>query len=296
MAVHVTLPAPFGVASPDNLQLQSPLIRLPAEIKHIIYSLCFVTEHPIIDPNTDGPNNRTIHPKLGINLLQTCRRTYYEADRRPLFASNTFRFTTVNAMRTFLHSIPASHRMCIQDIEIDVRQVHSDRPDLAREWLDYLTTGLLRKDAGGLRCLRLNFEAWPIIPMCRNELWNLLRHMLSKLGDLDRVIVLGASRGRGMRQEPPWSPIHFVGGDDVGPNDLIIRMSKAIAGESENDKAISWVREDKRLQLEVTSRRYHAKTRWYGSSERDKHTDPWPLNGSCSISEYNSRYSRTERF
>jgi hypothetical protein len=291
------LPAPIVVAPPENLQLQSPLIRLPAEIKHIIYSLCFVTEHPITDLKADrtcGQKNTTAYSKLGINLLQTCRRTYYEADRRPLFACNTFRFTTADAMRQFFHSLPASHRMCIQDVEIDVRRVHSDHPDLAHEWLDYLAPGPLRKDAGGLRCLRLNFEAWPIIPMCRAELWNLLRNMLSKLEDLDRIVVLGTSQGGGMHREPPWSPIHFVGGDDVGQNDLLIRMSEAVAGNSGDDKIISWVREDKRLQLEVTSRRYHTEMRRYGSPERDKHTGPWLLNGSCSISEYNNLHFRIE--
>jgi hypothetical protein len=71
-------------------------------------------------------------------------------------------------MRTFLHALPLDYRTRIQDIEIDLRELNSDRPHIAREWLQYTALanneamGSLRADAVGLRCLRVNLEAWPI--------------------------------------------------------------------------------------------------------------------------------------
>lgn len=98
-------------------------------------------------------------------------------------------------------------------MEIDVRRVNSDHPDLVREWLHYLTwgqksiaptSGSLHRDAVGLKCLRLNFESWPIIAMFRTELWDLLRNILAKLEGLERIVVVGASKGRGMTRKAPW--------------------------------------------------------------------------------------------
>ncbi|KAF1947263.1 hypothetical protein EJ02DRAFT_300936, partial [Clathrospora elynae] len=208
------------IAPPEDLQLQSALAQLPTEIKHIIYGLCFVINVPIIDPSVSsnsGREKRENVSTLGVTLLQTCRRMYHEADLRPLFAQNTFRFTTVDTMQNFLHSLHISYRICIQDMEVDVREVHSDHPGIAREWLPtwIQTLGSLRADAVGLRCLRLNFTSWPSIAMFRTELWNLLRKMLSNLEGLERIVVVGASKGKGMGQKAPWSPVHFVGGDDV---------------------------------------------------------------------------------
>jgi hypothetical protein len=215
-----TMPSPV-IAPPDNFQLQSPLLRLPPEIKHIIYALCFVTDCSLLDPIAD-PSMRTLKKEKngskgvsipGSNLLQTCRRVYHEADRRPLFTENSFRFTSVDRVRTFLKSLDGDLSTYVQDIEIDIRRVHSDHPDRAREWLHYLAWGngswaqnlaSLRRDAVGLKCLRLNFESWPRVPMFRTELWDLLRSMLSRLEGLDRIVVTGASKGSNMARKAPW--------------------------------------------------------------------------------------------
>ncbi|KAH6877776.1 hypothetical protein BKA58DRAFT_82420 [Alternaria rosae] len=158
------------VPPPSNFQPQSALLQLPAEIKHIIYGLCFVADAPIIDPQINGSKRRNdiaVRTTPGAALLQTCRRTYHEIDRRPLFAQNTFRFSNLTRMRAFLHALPLEYRTRIQDIEIDLRELNSDRPHLAREWLQYVALakngGLdsLRADAAGLRCLRINLETWP---------------------------------------------------------------------------------------------------------------------------------------
>ncbi|KAF2477195.1 uncharacterized protein BDR25DRAFT_176142, partial [Lindgomyces ingoldianus] len=217
--------ASVTVAPPENLQLQSPLVRLPGEIKNIIYYYCFSTDAAIIDPvvATCRPKNEWI-PDLSTSLLQTCRRVYHEADRRYLFAENTFRFTCVDRVRCFFKLIGDKYSPMVQDIEIDARRVHSDHPGISREWLHYLAwgggtwaniLGSLREDAPGLKCLRLNFEAWPAIPVFRAELWNLLRSLLLNIEGLERIVVIGASKGRAMARREPWSPVHFVGGDDV---------------------------------------------------------------------------------
>lgn len=293
-----------SIAQPEHFQLQSPLLRLPVEIKHIIYGHCFTADVPIVDPvvGCTRPQGEII-PKLGVNVLQTCRRVYYEADRRPLYGQNRFRLTTVDLVRSFLNSLGESYRACVQDIEIDARRVHSDHPSIAREWLHYLAwgggtwakiLGSLRMDAPELKCLRLNFESWPSIPMFRAELWNLLRSMLLQVEGLERVIVIGASRGKGMALREPWSPVHFVGGDDVGSDDLVQRMWNAVGKTRDSEKVIRWERSDGRLNLEIVSRAYLVRNvdrHWAGPCQRKTYTDAWPENGSCTWFAYQNRNS-----
>lgn len=125
------------IAVPKHLQLQSPLVRLPAEIKHIIYGHCFVTTGSIVDPIVccSSGQQKSHVPIPGLTLLQTCRRIYYEVDFRQFFAQNTFRFSSADRVRTFVNSLSLENRECVQDIEIDAQRVHPDHPGLAREWL-----------------------------------------------------------------------------------------------------------------------------------------------------------------
>lgn len=292
------------IAPPESFQLQSALVRLPTEIKHMIYAYCFVTTDPIVDPV-----KRSVRPKdvtkslLGVNLLRTCRRLYYEADRRPLFASNTFGFTTVDSSRCFFRSLSEGLSASVQHIEIDARKVHADHPAIAREWLHYLAwgggswakiLGSLREDAPGLKTLRLNFTSWPTIAVIRAELWNLLRSMLLQVEGLERIVVIGASKGIGMAKREPWSPVHFVGGDDVGSDDLVQRMWRAVGESNDLSKVIRWHRENGRIELEVVNKAYLAKKvdkNWSGPSIRKSHTDPWPEHGSCTWLAYQNRNS-----
>ncbi|KAF1913525.1 hypothetical protein BDU57DRAFT_407837, partial [Ampelomyces quisqualis] len=212
----------LSIAPPTNLQAQSPLVALPAEIKHHIFRHCFVSEHIIEDPATHAQCQTKAIPTLGVALLQTCRRLYHEVDRRPLFSQNTFRFTTVDKARVFLKTLDHHHRLSVHNVEIDVRLVSTDR--IAYEWVRYLTwpsdprdtvLRTLRTDAPKLKTLRLNFESWPRSPLYRPELWKLLRQMLSNLQGLQRIVVVGASKGQSMARRDPWSPAHFVGSEDV---------------------------------------------------------------------------------
>ncbi|EMD65357.1 hypothetical protein COCSADRAFT_169845 [Bipolaris sorokiniana ND90Pr] len=281
------------IAPPENLQPQSALVQLPSEIKHIIFSLCLISDTPISDPHIacyskerqKGPMDNSLSR---VSLLQTCRRIYHEIDRRPLFAQNTFRFSSLDTMRTFLQTLPTSYSKRIQDIEIDLRKLNSDHPHLTREWLQYLAwtqddrKPSLRMDAGGLKCLRLNLEAWPVIPMYRCELWNVLRNILRGFADIERIVVTGTSRGKTMAQKAPWSPVHFVGGDNVGSDDLISRMSNCVVARLGEHKVIKWLRKDNKLQLEVSS----IAPAGENTGARLTGSDTWPLNGVCTVSTY----------
>lgn len=283
------------VAPPDNLQPQSALLSLPAEIKHQIFGLCLTSDHVITDPTiTDQVPSKDV-PSLGVALLQTCRTLYHEVDRRPLFTRNNFRFTTIDSAATFLNELEEDYRQSVHDVEIDVRNVHSDR--LAREWKQYLAWApsaddksirSLHADAPKLRTLRLNFESWPRIPLFRLELWKLLRQLLANVRGLERIIVVGASKGQAMARRDPWSPAHFVGADDVEFDDLIPRMWRCV-GASSDAKVIRWVRQDGRLQLEVVSEthlRSHIDGKWLNGPCQKSDGEIWTTSGHCSWSEY----------
>jgi hypothetical protein len=291
------------IAHPNNFQIQSRLVQLPQEIKNIIFNLCFAADGAIVEPIPNNePSKGDVPRRMGVNVLQTCRRLYHEIDRRPLFTQNTFRFSTVNRMSTFLKSLDPVHAACILDVEIDAQSMNSKHPGLAWEWLHYLSwgngerdgsLGSLQEDAPGLKCLRLNFEAWPRIAMRRVELWNQLRNMLSKVRGLERVIVVGASKGTAMAKRAPFSPVHYVGGDDVGVDDLVPHMRSTVRGLDEA-KIVRWIRQNGKLELEVVSIPHllnKVDPFWHGPSVRRTHTDPWPENGSCTFYGYENRDS-----
>ena len=287
------------IAPPEHLQLQSPLLCLPSEIKNEIYRYCFQTEESIVDATVGQPRPDNGTPlNLGVSMLQTCRRTYFEADRRPLFSQNRFRFSTIDKACCFFRSLDQCefYRNSVRDIELDARHIHSDQPEIAKggDWGKLL--GSLHEDSPGLKCLRLNFGSWPLIPMFRAALWNLLRNMLVQAEGLERVIVIGASRGRGMVAHAPWSPVHFVGGDDVGSDDLVERMWQVVRGGENNlaDKVVRWERREGKLHLEVVTKSYLVKQvdcNWTGPCTRKSHTDAWPENGSCTWYGYQNRHS-----
>jgi hypothetical protein len=292
----------YSVSPPTHFQLQSPLVDLPAEIKHQIFALCMTADHVISDPTIHSRTRNAAAPSPGLALLQTCRRLYYEVDRRPLFSQNTFRFTTVDNAKTFLKTLDDHYRESIHDIEIDIQKFDSDRSGVARDWLQYLAekhgpqetrSGSLRRDVPRLRTLRLNFESWPRIPIFRHELWHLLRQMLSSVQGLERIVLIGASKGSGMMRRDPWSPAHFIGRDDVECNDLIPRMWKCVEAPFDT-KIIRWTRLTATLCLEVVSQAHllkHVDGSWCGQSVKGPGDEHWPVNGSCSWSEYDTHGS-----
>jgi hypothetical protein len=117
--------------------------------------------------------------------------------------------------------------------------------------------------------------------------------MLTELEGLDRIVVTGASKGKAMERKLPWSPVHFVGGDDVGAHDLLTRMNKCVTGNS-SDNLVRWLRKDGKLQLEILSKsslQSSVAVRSAQASEIDDRTVVWPLNGACLFPACENRYS-----
>lgn len=292
----------IAFTQPMNCQEQSRLLRLPGEIRNSIYYHCLTTRDPIIDtaPTGHAYFDRNV-PILATALLRTCQLIYNEADRRLLYAHNTFRFSSVFRVRSFLQALRPECASMVQDIEIDARKVHSDHPGIAREWINYLAwgegawakiLGSLRMDARGLKVLRLNFESWPAMYMLRAELWNLLRALLLNVTGLERMVVIGASKGPPAASVEPWSPIHFVGGDDVGSDDLVQLMGRTLGQSEDKSKIIRWTRADGKIFLEVVTITYlknHLGPVWRERTETPKATNSWPENGSCTWIEYQHR-------
>jgi len=286
------------VALPANLQPQSTLVNLPAEIKHQIFKACLTSDDVISDPTVCGATQRRPARSLNVAISQTCRRLYHEIDRRPLFSQNTFRFTSVETARSFLKTLDNAYRESVYDIEIDVRKVDTS---LASDWLRYLAWGngpwdstscSLQIDAPSLKILRLNFESWPRVSMFRTELWVLLRQMMATVRSLERIVVIGASRGQAMARRDPWSPAHFVGATDVDFDDLVPRMWKCVEAPAE-EKIIRWGRKDGRLSLEVVSKNHlltHVDGTWHAPSVRGQSEGCWSENGSCLWSDYERNY------
>lgn len=84
-----------------------------------------------------------------------------------------------------------------------------------------------------------------------------------------------------------------MGGDDVGPDDLVPRLWSAVQGSDET-KVIRWVRKSGKIHLEVVSTAYLLKCvdgNWSIPSSRSSHTDAWPESGSCTIFGYENRNS-----
>ncbi|PVH97611.1 hypothetical protein DM02DRAFT_486555, partial [Periconia macrospinosa] len=289
------------IAPPTNLQHQSPLLSLPGEIKNIIYSYTLSDpERPFVDVipgvSREADADESL-PNVGVQLLQTCRRAYHEINPRVLFTHNYFRFTSLSSTKKFFEALEHEQRPLVRDVEIDVRKLSSnDYSSVAHEWVQFLAEKMgawvgaaraLRDDAWKLKCLRLNFTAWPVIPVRRADMWELLGAFLwsfkRKGLELERVVVIGASRGAGMAKRDPWSPAHFVGGDDVGTKYIIPQMWKAVCPAEDPQKVIRWERKDGRLYLEVVSIRYlksHVDETWTGPCSNKTRTDPWPENGS----------------
>lgn len=292
---------------PINPQLQSPLLRLPGEIRNIIYLYSLTTDLPITDPATGGPPHTTIKsphhsiPPLGTALLQACRLVFRETDIRPLYTRNTFRFTSVTHMHRFLVLLSPEHSRIIRDLEIDVRDVDARHPGVSREWAQYLSwsegiwakkLGSLKVDAPGLRTLRLNFEAWPRIGVSRRHLWDILRRLLINVDALERVVINGSSKGGTMARRDPWSPVHFVGSDDVGSDDLVEIMWPTVRSPGNEDKLIRWARHNGNISLEVILKTHIQKANrlWVETSTKTKASDPWPKDGHCSWQEYQQRH------
>lgn len=298
-------------------QLQSPLLRLPAEIRNMIYRFAFTADSPIVDPTVLHPvgeedykdddleipvsRNRSV-PALGTALLQTCQLIREEADVRTLYFNNSFAFTSITTAHFFLTSLSPTFSSMVRDVEIDARNMGTPEYGLCYEFTAYLSArpneyfnqyGSLWKEAPELKVLRLNFSNWPTIPGKRDRIWNALLIMLSNVSCLERVVVIGASKGY-METIEPWHAAHFAGTDCPPGNICLVEylwraVEKRGCEESEDDKLIRWTRAGGKIELEALSKDYiHTKKlqRRDNSIANHQATDPWLANGSCTLAEF----------
>jgi hypothetical protein len=120
------------------------------------------------------------------------------------------------------------------------------------------------------------------------ELWRLLRAFLAQIGPLRKITLVGAFYRSYSKEFEPWSPIYFVGRDNVEPNDLIQCMGHKVAGP-DADKLIRWIREDGKLELEVESKNYPPGEEDRPCAEVTQQmtmTNLWPRYGFCTWPVY----------
>lgn len=114
-----------------NEQLQSPLFRLPCEIRQWIYNYALTSSSAITNPtkfkdnSTKDQNPPLIgwrYPVLGLSLSQTCQRIYHEFDIEPFFANNRFAFTAPHLVHAFLTTLYEIGQIgLLSDLAFDMR-------------------------------------------------------------------------------------------------------------------------------------------------------------------------------
>ncbi|KAK3705241.1 hypothetical protein LTR37_013402 [Vermiconidia calcicola] len=122
-------------------QSQSPLLKLPSELRAEIYDLALTADGPILDPNVPESRWHEI-PPLGLGLFRTCRLIYLEIDSQLLYQRNEFSFTAPIHAHDFLLKLSSRERICIRSLTFDLRELISDdfRPDrkFIKVWRHYI--------------------------------------------------------------------------------------------------------------------------------------------------------------
>ncbi|GAM90361.1 hypothetical protein ANO11243_084040 [Dothideomycetidae sp. 11243] len=133
-------------------QLQSPLFRLPPELRNYIFDLSLTTTEDIVDPITPSDDdfcpsqdaNRTI-PALGIGLLSTCKRASSEISLAALYC-NDISFTTPSHIFSLLDTSPITRKQLTR-VTLSLRETRlmpastdgTPCSPLAQQWLHFLT-------------------------------------------------------------------------------------------------------------------------------------------------------------
>lgn len=115
----------------SSLQAASPLFRLPAELRNIIYEMALPEDHPISVGTTPWYSSTTVPPGTGTQpaLTRTCRAIRHEA--LPIFyAENVFITSLAHPineawMRRWLHAIGPRNRKALQQVHIEESEWHS---------------------------------------------------------------------------------------------------------------------------------------------------------------------------
>ena len=113
-------------------QQQSPLFRLPAELRDKIYTLALTSHVAINDPVRHSALWQHYHYLLGTSLIQTCKRIYAELDNHSLYRENTFRFTRPHVATNFLATLGDEQRKLVRHCVFDLHTF------VLGEWLHFL--------------------------------------------------------------------------------------------------------------------------------------------------------------
>ncbi|KIW07954.1 uncharacterized protein PV09_01855 [Verruconis gallopava] len=294
--------------------------RLPGELRNQIYELAMTADKPIVDPTipptytafAKAMGYRTDHhrvPDLSTQLLRTCKRMHMEISVGPLYANNTFRFTTSFSADKFLSALPHEYRGMIQDVEVDLREVNDAHPAVEREWIQYLSwkpqvdsfratkVGSLRSGAPNVRTLRINIECWRVQEMMRSVA--LLKELLQGPHKLQRIVMTGVDGsellfGSRERYLEKWGPVAFVGvmrfARLAGMTEW---MANAVEGEKE-DKVVMWEKKGPCVNLEImTGSEYRLQT-GKRASWLEKGATYNPLKGVCLLDAYEQRWHSGE--
>ncbi|KAF2274463.1 uncharacterized protein EI97DRAFT_460051 [Westerdykella ornata] len=140
-----------SIRIPTQSQLGSPLLRLPLELQLMIYGFCLTMPTQIVDPGIPShlsPCNETDgHQNPALPMLLVCEETYHavHAAARCLYTNNSFHFTTIANLDSFLGHLPPHHSALLAHISISLDGILGWHPNQTDEWLQYLADDL----AGG---------------------------------------------------------------------------------------------------------------------------------------------------
>ncbi|KAI4755358.1 hypothetical protein E4T52_08293 [Aureobasidium sp. EXF-3400] len=213
-------------------QSQSPLFKLPGELRNWIYELALTPTTSIVNPTwnpTINPQHQQI-PSIGIALLRTCRAIYLEANDSISLKQGDFVFTRVAHIQSFFSGLSLAQASHIRHITIDLREAASGDTTLqseqstvvANEWIHYFCCtrgahmmgawcaelGTLKSDIPHLRSLCIDLTNWqPNHAGSRMGGWRYLQKLFRQTRDLDSFTLKGKclDSSSWSSQPVPWS-------------------------------------------------------------------------------------------
>lgn len=312
MSYRSEVPCP-SIAQDADTQSESLLFtRLPGELRNYIYTLALTSGSPIIDPsippthtqyakslNLRTPSHQI--PDLSTPLLRTCKLIYAEVLLAPLYASNTFRFTTSFSAERFLSRLPNEYRLQIQDVEVDLREVADVHPAVDREWVSYLSwkpvqdamwasrTGSLRVTVPNIKTLRINIEGWKHTESMRSVA--VLREVMQGPKNLERVVLVGIDGSEllfGAREKylALWGTPIFVGVMRFARlAGMLEWMADCVKGDKEK-MVVMWAKDGHRVTLEIMSTGFFKRHTGRKTPDVLNSAKLDPRNGCCTLLDY----------
>jgi hypothetical protein len=250
-------------------QSQSPLFKLPGELRNWIYELALTPSTSIVNPTWDPtikPQHQQI-PRMGIALLRTCRAIYLEADDSISLKKGNFVFTRVAHIQSFFARLSLAQASHVRHITIDLREAASGDTTLqseqstivANEWIHYFccTRGAhmmgawcadlstLKSDIPHLRSLCIDLTNWqPNHAGSRMGGWRYLQKLFRQTRDLDSFTLRGKclDSSSWSSQPVPWSlGVWFSPVFDKDETALVDLVGQTVRMEGDSEaRLIEW--------------------------------------------------------